>query len=77
MLAANMIEHLCHSEGTKDYLVLYLFIDGRANDRERTGLVAILRSLVYQLANSPHLPNNNLVSQAVEKSGQIRANYWV
>lgn len=73
MLAANIIEYLCHSERTKHYLVLYFFVDRRANDRERTDPVAILRSLVYQLANSPHLPNNHLVSQAVKKSGQIRA----
>lgn len=74
MLAATVVDHLRHSPATKDFLILFFFVDGRSNDSAKMESVAILRSLVYQLATSTRLPKNDLVQNAFNNySSQRRA----
>lgn len=68
MLASTIVDHLLHSPKTKDFLLLFFFVDGRSNNPEKIESVAILRSLVYQLEASTRLPKNDLVQKAFNNS---------
>ena len=71
MLTATVVEHL---EGNNENsTVLYFFLDARSNNTELTEPVAVIRSLVYQMLNSPLLPRNDVVRNAVDRSGQERS----
>lgn len=70
VIAATVVEDL---ETIPSARVLYFFIDARHGDFEKKDPVAVLRSLVYQLQQSPDLPQSRIVYDAYISSSLERA----
>ena len=73
MLAATVVDHLRHSPATKDFLILFFFVDGRSNDSAKDGIRGHSSLSRLPINKVSRLPNNDLVQKAFNNSSQRQA----